>query len=63
VRLVEEKRDSQSILTWPICRKVDIWQMVIPNWIVQGKLVVSLSPVISNFLVAVDDEGVDSEHF
>ena len=63
MRLVEEKRDSRLILTWPMCRKVDIWQMVVPNWIVQDELMVSLSPVISNSLVAVDDEGVDSEHF
>jgi hypothetical protein len=37
--------------------------MVVPNWIMQGELMVSLSPVISNSLVAVDDEGADSEHF
>jgi hypothetical protein len=46
-----------------LCGEIDIWQMVVPNWIMQNELVVSLSPIISHSLVTVDDEGIDSEHF
>jgi hypothetical protein len=53
---------SSLILTWPMCRKVDVWQMVVPYWIMKNELMVPLSPVVSYTLVAVYDECVNSEH-
>jgi hypothetical protein len=44
-------------------REVDVWHVVIPNWIMKDKLMVALAPIITNSLISINDESVYSEHF
>jgi hypothetical protein len=43
--------------------EVDVWHVVVPNWIVKNKLMVSLAPIITDSLVSINDESVYAEHF
>jgi len=44
-------------------REVDVWHVVIPNWIVKNELMVSLAPIITDSLISINDESVYPEHF
>jgi hypothetical protein len=47
----------------PMRRKVDVWHVVIPNWIVKNKLMVSLAPIITDSLISINYESVYTKHF
>jgi len=46
----------------PLRRELEIWHVIVPDRIVEDKLVVSLSPVIAYAIVLVDCEGFDAKH-
>jgi hypothetical protein len=37
--------------------------MIHPDGVVKNEVSVSVSPVVADTLLAVDDEGIDAEHF
>ena len=47
----------------PVLGEVDVGEMVVPDGIVQDELMVSVSPVVANAGVAVDDEVLDAQLF
>jgi len=45
----------------PMLREVDVREMVVPDRVVEDELMVSISPIIADTGIAVDDEGLDSQ--
>jgi hypothetical protein len=46
----------------PVIREWDVGHVVIPDRVVKDQLMVSLAPIISDSIVAVDNKGRDAEH-
>lgn len=42
--------------------KRHVWHMIVPNRIVQNKLMVSIAPIVANSLVAINIQGIDTKH-
>lgn len=40
----------------------NVWQMIVPDGIVQNKLVVSLAPIVADIVVGVNNESGHAEH-
>lgn len=47
----------------PLGWELHVWHVVIPDWVVENKLMVSLAPVVSYSFILIDGESVDAEHF
>ncbi len=46
----------------PVIGELDVWEMVVPDGVVQHKLVVPLPPVVAHLVVGIDDECWHVEH-
>jgi len=42
--------------------EVQVWQVVVPNWVMKDKLVVPISPVVTNTIVHIYDQSWYVEH-
>lgn len=43
-------------------REIHVWHMIIPYWIVQNQLVISIAPIVADARVPINNEGIDSKH-
>lgn len=46
---------------WPVIREREVWEMIGPVRQVQGKVFISIAPVVTDSLVALDHKGVNSQ--
>ena len=46
---------------WPVLREVDVWQVIVPDRIVQAERLVAVTPGIAGTIVLLNDDGGHAE--
>src|SRR5437868_2294818 len=42
---------------WPVLREIDVWQMIVPDRVVQAERLVAVAPGIAGTVIFLNDDG------